>query len=69
MTLRAMNPAATATKPMMTINTLKPVERPPDFEPGMTTALLATVVEVVDGWAGLIDEVVLLGVPVVVVVA
>ena len=68
MTLRAMNPAATATRPMTTRRTLKPVESPPDFEPlepGTIAPLLTAVVEVVEVDDGVVDDVVLLGADVV----
>jgi len=68
MTLRAMNPAATATRPMTTKSTLKPVESPPDFEPlepGTIAPLLTAVVEVVEEDDGVVDELVLLGADVV----
>lgn len=67
MTLRAMNPAATATRPMTTRRTLNPVESPPDFEPlepGTITPLFTPVVEVVEEVEdvdGVVDDVVLLG--------
>jgi hypothetical protein len=68
MTLRAMNPAATATRPMTTRRTLKPVDSPPDFEPlepGAIAPLLTAVVEVVEEDDGVVDDVVLLGADVV----
>jgi hypothetical protein len=64
MTLRVMNPAATATSPMTTRRTLNPVESPPDFEPlepGTIAALFAAVVEVVEEVDGVVDDVVVLG--------
>jgi len=71
MTLRVMNPAATATRPMTTRRTLNPVESPPDFEPlepGTIAPVFAAVVEVVEEVEdvdGVVDDVVLLGATVV----